>query len=1463
MPAKRLSVEPPRVTVDDLEDFLATDDLFVEYFNFFLSLPTFPEPLAFNKERGGFEVVSEAKKEITSKIRTLLQQQKKPSPIYKAASTIASAKKMPVFDIHAFEKPVQETSEIKTSFTVQCLNKEQGIEWIKMERLPSFLQSDTYLEYRLAKLVSQAEIAKDGEEAISLHIDSDYKPFHIDKPVTPEPPQIDETEIIMKDMFVCMGNTPTTTSDEWFSMAKIARQTDTTDSTRLRSSVVSLDGCAASNKPSTAIDSGIWTPNVYDGPNLVDYGLPDFSQPREEDEIPPSQLFDDPPRLKTPPATIWKAPTGDDVCVVAETEEQNQVSYTAPVFYEPNKQEDESGQKTEGNKEDKAGEEEEEEDEGRGSEADKDEGGRESPRSIAVENLDELASVVVAMVVKQAITITTDGDKKEIDEAINKDILQESSYKSQDLNIEMLDEITVDKLVNTQDKLQGHNECKQSTNVSSKVSTTSQDQEEDSLFGSDMEDDIDPYFSSNKHKTYLLENKKGLEVFKKFLSGTTGEKNWYFWLDVDRARQIDDEDSMQQYLGQMREKYIHAGSICELPREVVLNLGLGDNSNWTIDLLIRAQYKMVEPILLYWGPRFLMKQAFRVIPDTNYLYKRQKNLQKPLVTSAYPNPKTVTLLPLRPKSCKPRIKVGVTAILSTGTGDKTNSTEQTKAGIGANEDVEHVTISVLRPSSAGSRVDSEDLTVKAYTTIPKLPPAPAVRIPSPPPPRQKPIRKKSAEISRTSSPTQSIRKSTYVRSSIPRVKSAQSERSSFTESSYHSSRSSKEGSLHSSTSSSLFLGSSRMESLLQGLYNEKKAGGFFMKFLEKTGNSVWINSLNCWHELQGYHTRFYAEIFNAYELEKKAKAVHSKYIVEGCKYSINADPETKSQVYREIDPPFEELFDSAEELVLQALVVPWSLMVGTDKALYRKVELIEEKRQLETSKSKHLKSLQRRGLIKERVATPEFVDEETKRESYYQSLEERVPEEFKEFTFQTLIHNRLELEHFRQFLNDNYASMDLMCWLDIEAFRRIPHSDNERRDEKAKEIKQKYLNKKYFFGPNSPAGKEGQNKVMQAGGGWGKILQDRPPTPVLIEVQKYVKERLERRWLPMFLCTEDFQERQHPQVKMDDVVDDVMLNKRKKAAQVWKMLESRWISSSRDIIAFRKALMNPVTCAHFRKFVSVRGENLENDVLFWLEVQRYKELYHAHTEDSIIQQKIQAIIHCFLDSQIPPNLQIDIPQEQAEKIFEKRPREMGPYVFREPQLTVFRVLFAHWADFCNYRNSMDETKMLEELERKRRKHRAKERQRQRALEEREAKEEARRLKREKGLDDDTDSEIRSQTGSVIRVGTPLAEFLQEEPEEQHIQWRYSNYIKAIEKEEAILNSSDKASSIITGSEIGSLALKSTSEDVQETSRSDETDNNEKKGKISKKGNKSTDKVPTKSTVSDATDLKVKVMVSKT
>ena len=52
---------------------------------------------------------------------------------------------------------------------------------------------------------------------------------------------------------------------------------------------------------------------------------------------------------------------------------------------------------------------------------------------------------------------------------------------------------------------------------------------------------------------------------------------------------------------------------------------------------------------------------------------------------------------------------------------------------------------------------------------------------------------------------------------------------------------------------------------------------------------------------------------------------------------------------------------------------------------------------------------------------------------------------------------------------------------------------------------------------------------------------------------------------------------------------------------------------------------------------------------------------------SMLESKMQAIINCFLLSPVPPRLQLNMPQEVADKVTKKE--QIGPYVFREAQVS--------------------------------------------------------------------------------------------------------------------------------------------------------------------------------------------------
>lgn len=81
-----------------------------------------------------------------------------------------------------------------------------------------------------------------------------------------------------------------------------------------------------------------------------------------------------------------------------------------------------------------------------------------------------------------------------------------------------------------------------------------------------------------------------------------------------------------------------------------------------------------------------------------------------------------------------------------------------------------------------------------------------------------------------------------------------------------------------------------------------------------------------------------------------------------------------------------------------------------------------------------------------------------------------------------------------------------------------------------------------------------------------------------------------------------------------------------------------------------------------------------------MEVQRYKDVHHRHSSTSLIRKKIDTIIDCFLDSTIPPKVQISVPNEIAVKITESR-YDLGPYIFRQAQSLVNKVLIGLWGEF--------------------------------------------------------------------------------------------------------------------------------------------------------------------------------------
>ncbi|CAM5089163.1 unnamed protein product [Eretmochelys imbricata] len=1299
MRKKRLTTEPPDITEDAFEDYLATDDMLVNYFNEFLSLPTFAEPVKFNPDFDVFEVVNDTPQCLENQLKKILHDQKPPSPIYdvtrKAKNDGQLSKKSSIFPVFS----------VDPNYSIMCLEREQGIQWIKQERLPAFLKSDCYFEYRLAKLLSQVEWSQTG---INFIIDTTYYPWIMKRELTPPFPEEGEEELIMRKFYVSLGQATVTQTKDWFTLAKKSQQTTTTDTVThpLVSTQIQGTRCWSTGPQRTVaynhsvspdsipfqgtcnFSAQSYTADLYNS-SSSNLGVDSLAMEYSQRSLP---LLQRTGTSKTSNVSGRSKSTELYTSVsIADTP-----SHTMLRVY--------LDQKWENGAEEK----ENLEFDGR-------------PEMPAFKTLEEFTSAYIQYIVS---------------ESISKLMGQPAAKSKTDMNFSKLSNVFIHELSNNQlSATAAEPLTSQSVSPSNKLDLSKahcikQETEEvssSSRSESDVTDSRAAWCTS--YRAYDIGNRNEFERFKKFIKGTLGERYWWLWMDIERLKVLKDTRRQQRQLDKMKKLYLVSSGDYFLNSEVLFKLDLLLGDQWNARHLKWIQPEVVKPLLLYWGPRFCVTHTAAIRTASAKLKQWHTSHKRPR-TDIDPYPQMVTLLPLRAKSCIPR----------------------------------------LAPSHP-QRNETSSPTTLLKTNVMNLSSKRATRLLSATLPASETIIRDDF-YSVTNKPDVSRNRPKSVGSNMTRL-SAVTDDTKCLKSQTDRKYTYAELLPGKSPTESVILGGSKMECMLQSLYVENRAGYFFTCFCEKSGNELWKNSAYFWFDLQAYHQLFYQETLQPFKLCKQAQFLYATYIAPSASMDIGLQQDKKNEIYQKIEPPYEDLFDPAEEYILTLLLVPWMKMVEVDKCIYGKVELVEESRQLDSVYFRKLQPLHQESVSKkDESVAPEvspLPQPDVLREG--QVLSE-VPEEYRDCSLHDLIHNGLELEQFRLFLEEHSAVMDLMCWTDIEQFRRMLHKEKEKREEKSKDIKNKYLNKKYFFGPNSPATKEQQDQLMQSGGGWGRILHDRLSAAVLLEIQKYVQMRLEKKWLPLFLAKEQSGARRKTKPQIRDIAEDLLIQRNEKKIGSWKHVDNKWVSSSREIIMFRKALLNPVTALQFQRFVSLKGDLLENGVLFWQEVQKYKDLCHSHCDDATIQNKITAIINCFINSTIPPALQIDIPPEQAQKIIEHR-RELGPYVFREAQMTIFALLFKFWPKFCEFRSNLADEKILPTLERKKEKKRQKVK--RKTTEERLAL--VKQVKKVVSLSDsisaDQNSVGRRRPSSVTGYG-------------RQVSWSYSKYIEALEQERVLL-----------------------------------------------------------------------------
>nr|XP_021322461.1 regulator of G-protein signaling 22 [Danio rerio] len=480
---------------------------------------------------------------------------------------------------------------------------------------------------------------------------------------------------------------------------------------------------------------------------------------------------------------------------------------------------------------------------------------------------------------------------------------------------------------------------------------------------------------------------------------------------------------------------------------------------------------------------------------------------------------------------------------------------------------------------------------------------------------------------------------------------------------------------------------SEIHTLLEVLQTESRSGFFFTHFCQNSGQQLWENAVYFCSELLQYRQLFCQSRFDPYRAQRTAQLLFVSYLSSGAQMNVCVTEESRRCVLTRLSPAFEDLFDPAEEHALNILLEAWGELTHTLTDPLHTVALWQEVRYAEPELFQMLQTLythtqSRQQQERRPVHTPA-------EGSRGQDLWAKVPLEFRRFRLDSLLQNHTELQHFLSFLEERSASVVLQCWLDGEQLKR---SDGALLEERNRNFRDKYLNSSFLFGADSPASEEQQRRLLQVCAA-GVVSPS-----ALSDLQALLHSRLEAQWLPLFLSSAEFRRRQQHQVT-EVCEQQPVVHQRRKRREAQVCVGGMSVSQQQQAVCVRRALQDPVTRLQFQQFLSSVDALLENDLLFWLEVQRYKELCHSRCDEQALQRKVSIIISRFFRSSVPPALQIHVPPDAALLVTSMQ-KTLGPYIFRETQMCVFEELLKHWPEFCALRSSVCADALLRVLDQK-------------------------------------------------------------------------------------------------------------------------------------------------------------------
>ncbi|XP_056020779.1 uncharacterized protein LOC125650178 isoform X15 [Ostrea edulis] len=382
--------------------------------------------------------------------------------------------------------------------------------------------------------------------------------------------------------------------------------------------------------------------------------------------------------------------------------------------------------------------------------------------------------------------------------------------------------------------------------------------------------------------------------------------------------------------------------------------------------------------------------------------------------------------------------------------------------------------------------------------------------------------------------------------------------------------------------------------------------------------------------------------------------------------------------------------DSVREARLRAALKSVDLL-GPEERAERRAKNRAKRKEMERERKKAIRAAYRRVREAKRKKEPEKDDEE--------DMEFDIDGENKPSKppppFVDMLHNKQIMNNFKKSLTeseDKERVNMVYLYFDIENYLNFGNSKSE---SKKKDSHAQMLYKTYFDG-------QGKKKVSFSEKLSAKI-SDRPKSPVIKELQHYILPKIEESF-KAYIIEKANENGMEPREFANLSQAELSLRMGTDASLIggaWKKgrkgKTGRAQPNKEDKDEFFKSLKQSagghltLPMLFFYKYLLKHGEEdgsplIDKDLFFYIEVQKFKDANHAHSDEELLRKKVQSIMECFLDSVTSPTLQIDISPQLQEKSIKGAQKYLGgkdivPSLFDEAQFAVFKELLPYWAGF--------------------------------------------------------------------------------------------------------------------------------------------------------------------------------------